>query len=234
MKYLFAGFILLLCSCSNEKIIQLPEISNSEIIEVLDVSAAYIFYNETLADSVELNRKNLISTTNWLVNVDKRLTLDQAIPKIIFLQDKKRNAEIHKNEAAKNYFTCHDTSINNLGFIEFTNVEYEFIKLQKVEHNFHQTVSKRIILLDNPNNPISMFTITFNSDYTIYLNNETFSVDDFSNKINQLVKNPQYKKIELKLNFSHELSFQDYITFKSLILELELDNITIDNNEFIY
>ena len=71
-------------SCGNEKILQLPEINHSDITEILDVSHAYLFYDETKPDSIELNRKNLISTTNWLVNVDKRLTLDQAIPSIVF------------------------------------------------------------------------------------------------------------------------------------------------------
>ena len=62
-----------LFSCGNEKALLLPEISHSEISEIQDVSHAYLFYDETQKDSVELNRKNLISTTNWLINVDKRL-----------------------------------------------------------------------------------------------------------------------------------------------------------------
>ena len=122
---------LFLWSCGNEKVIQLPEVQHAKISEILDVSPAYIFYNETQPDSVELNRKNLIISTNWLFNVDKRLTLEQAIPKIKFLQDKKRNAKMHKNEAAKNYYTCNDTSIKNLGFIEFTNVNY----IEKIKFN---------------------------------------------------------------------------------------------------
>jgi len=52
------------------------EVENAEITEVLDVSPAYIFYDETQPDSTLFNRKNLIGTTNWLVNVDKRLTLE--------------------------------------------------------------------------------------------------------------------------------------------------------------
>ncbi len=118
--------LLLIFSCGKDKIVQLPEINHSEISEINDVSAAYLFYDETLPDSLEFNRKNLISTTNWLVNVDKRLTLKQAMPHIKFLQEKKQNAG-HKNDNAKNYFTCNDTSKKNLGFIEFTDVVYHLI-----------------------------------------------------------------------------------------------------------
>ncbi|MGB5420208.1 MAG: hypothetical protein WBN21_15385, partial [Algibacter sp.] len=91
-NYLLLIILTVLFSCGSDKVIQLPEISHSEITEILDVSPAYLFYDETQVDSIELNRKNLISTTNWLINVDKRLTLKQVIPHIKYLQDKKANS----------------------------------------------------------------------------------------------------------------------------------------------
>ncbi len=106
MKYICVIVLSqLILSCSKDKSVLLPEIQNASITEITDISPAYIFYDETQPDSVELNRKNLIGTTNWLFNVDKRLTLEQAMPKIMFLQDKKRNKQMRKNENARNYFT---------------------------------------------------------------------------------------------------------------------------------
>ena len=78
-----------------------------------------------------------------MVNIDKRLTLKQAIPHIKFLQDKKRNAEMHKNENAKNYYTCNDTSIKNLGFIEFTDVDYHKNNIRII----HIVKTNRIMLI---------------------------------------------------------------------------------------
>ena len=76
MKPIFYCITLIIfASCGKEKIVQLPEINHSKISKINDVSAAYLFYDVTQPDSVELNRNNLISTTNWLINVDKRLTL---------------------------------------------------------------------------------------------------------------------------------------------------------------
>ena len=70
VKHLYSTLILLLLfSCGNEKVLQLPELDHSDITEILDVSPAYLFYDETKPDSIELNRKNLIGSTNWLVNV---------------------------------------------------------------------------------------------------------------------------------------------------------------------
>lgn len=220
MKYFQIGLLLFLMSCSNEKIVQLPEISDSEITEILDVSAAYLFYDETKEDSVELNRKTLINTTNWLVNVDKRLTLKQAIPKIILLQDKKRNAEVHKNEAARNYFTCHITSINNLGFIDFTDVFYLDKKLDEV--------------MVEPNN----IHIIFNQDSNIKIitsNDSVLMTSELS--FLQDIKSLNLDNNELKtvhLFFNKDLTFQTYITFKSLINLLNSENVIIANTEFVF
>ncbi len=89
-RFIFITVLFVFLSCGNENVIQLPEIQNAEITQILDVSPAYIFYDDTKQDSVELNRKNLIISTNWLVNVDKRLRLEQALPSILKLQEKKR------------------------------------------------------------------------------------------------------------------------------------------------
>ena len=212
----FTGLItLFLWSCGNEKVIQLPEVQHAKISEILDVSPAYIFYNETQPDSVELNRKNLIISTNWLFNVDKRLTLEQAIPKIKFLQDKKRNAKMHKNEAAKNYYTCNDTSIKNLGFIEFTDINY-------IEET-------------NPKNN-SIIAINSLNDITIQhqdLKLPRVEIDDLIIQLeNNFSKNEE--NIILTLHLNKQLIFQDYITVKNKLQNLNFETIVIDNSEYIF
>lgn len=213
-------------SCSNEKVIQLPEINHSEITEINDISAAYLFYDETQKDSVELNRKNLISTTNWLVNIDKRLTLKQVIPYIKYLQEKKKNAG-HKNENAKNYFTCNDTRRKNLGFVEFTDVIYHeepageyFSKTSNVPSNMRIS----IICYTIENIEIMGFTDSFITKKT-NLSNLAYETKYFIKK---------NTNADIVLNLNEKLTIQEYISFKSAILEIDLDNVFISNNEFIY
>ncbi|TYA92175.1 hypothetical protein [Seonamhaeicola marinus] len=219
--------IFLVLSC-NKKVIELPEINHSDIAEIQDVSAAYLFYNETQPDSVELNRKNLISTTNWLVNVDKRLTLKQAIPHIKFLQEKKANGA-HKNENAKNYFTCHDTSRNNLGFLEFTNLEYTEGGIFSNYENYSKVSDLRSL-----KNQIS---INFNSsNIARILNMESDSASQKivkSELINRL-KQIDSSKNRIYLVFNSSLLFQDYISFKELISKADIKNAKISNKESIY
>ncbi|MEL0454613.1 hypothetical protein WJN01_00120 [Flavobacteriaceae bacterium SZ-1-7] len=220
--------LLILClalSCGKEKTIQLPEIDHSEITEIHDVSAAYLFYDQTQKDSVELNRKNLISTTNWLVNVDKRLTLKQVIPLIKFLQEKKANSS-HKNENAKNYFTCHDLSRNNLGFIEFTTTNYYYEKPEM----FFSDISN-IEYFGN----IHSINFESNQEVSILLGYSA----DINIKTNRLNLEKEIKKLDsvigrIVLNFNKNLKFQEYITYKSLLLNIDLNQLSFSNNEFIY
>lgn len=224
IKYYLLLLIIICFSCSKDKVILLPEIEHTKITEVNDVSPAYLFYNVKKEDSIELNRKNLISTTNWLVNVDKRLTLVQAIPKIKFLQDKKRNAQMHKNEDAKNYYTCNDTSIKNLGFIEFTDIIYNLNENDEIDYPIN--IEKTYTFIRVINNEKILLQSTDNGDKLIN-HNELFKV------INNFSETSTTKR-NIVLAFKKQLSFQDYISVKSELSKLKSDNITIDNNEFIY
>ncbi|MFY0713034.1 hypothetical protein J1D01_05110 [Seonamhaeicola sp. NFXS20] len=226
MKKTTLLFALILIFSCNKKVVELPEINHSSITEIEDVSAAYLFYNETQPDSVELNRKNLISTTNWLVNVDKRLSLKQVIPHIKFLQEKKAKAG-HKNEKAKNYFTCHDTSINNLGFVEFTNIIYSNKNLANLITDNLSVASKNVIVDFNSINNIKIYT--YKEKVTINHSN----IKEFTNLLNT-IKNQATPILNIIVAFNKNLSFQNYITIKSKLLELDLENIIILKEEFIY
>lgn len=219
--------LLFLNSCGKDKVILLPEISHSEISEINDVSAAYLFYDESLPDSLELNRRNLISSTNWLINVDKRLVLKQAIPKIKFLQEKKQNSE-HKKENAKNYFTCNDTGQKNLGFIEFTPIQYHE---EPAGEFFSETssipIGTRISIAFY--SPEKIEITGFMKELIVKTTNETALTKTLSNIFNQ-----HNIQSEIILNFNQNLSFQDYITFKSILSMLDFKNVTISNHEFIF
>ncbi|WP_460218364.1 hypothetical protein [Psychroserpens sp. MEBiC05023] len=233
---LYLLIIIMIYSCGEKRILQLPEINKASITEIHDVSHAYLFYDDTKTDSIDLNRKNLISTTNWLINVDKRLTLKQAIPKIKFLQDKKRNAKMHKNKAAKNFYTCNDISIESLGFLEFTNVNYKSGRAVNHYSKSLQNINK---------NQIDVVVKALDSIRVTYIDNNSqqngFSKD--TNLIQKILDFQTFKSniiaiandtTPVNFSFNKHLSFQDYITLKFLISELKSQSIPVDNNEFIY
>ena len=215
-RLLIALSLLVLLGCS-EKSVLLPEIQNATITEITDVSPAYLFYDETKPDSLELNKNNLIISTNWLVNVDKRLTLKQVIPSIIKLQEKKRNSS-HKKESARNYYTCNDTSINNLGFLDFTDVVYD-LNGGEIEKESQYNVAFR------DKDTIWVFSIE-GLEYKTDLKN-------FEEQFLEIISKDEGSKV-IKLSFNEKLSFQDYVAFKSKLSHLNLENTTINNEEYIF
>ena len=225
MKHILLLFITFcFFSCGNKKVLQLPKINHSKITDIDDLSAAYLFY-DIENDSIELNRKNLISTTNWLVNVDKRLSLKLAIPQIKFLQNKKKNAG-HTKEGVKNYFTCNDTNRKNLGFIEFTETEY----IEESSATYLTKISK----LENLQNT---YSISFEKNNNIKIANTslkpTFNHSSKENLLIDLKKLDTIKGI-IYLNFNKNLTFQDYISYKSLLEHTDLKETKISNKEFIF
>lgn len=217
---------LVLCSCRKETVIQLPSVKHSQVTEIKDVSPAYLFYNITKQDSVELNRKNLISTTNWLVNVDKRLTLKQVIPHIIFLQNKKANS-IHNNVNAKNYYTCHDLNKHNLGFIEFTKTNYH---LNKYPSNNLKKNHASIILKFLNSDSISIFN-NINNHLNLY---KTSDLKTLPNYLEQAILNLADAKATVTLLFNATVTFEDYILFKSTLMSNKNTSFEILTDEFIY
>ena len=214
-----------LFSCGNKKVLQLPEIRHSEITDIKDVSHAYLFYDETQKDSVELNRKNLISTTNWLINVDKRLTLKQAIPHIKYLQDKKNNSS-HKNKEAKNYFTCNDISRKNLGFIEFTDVIYNNESLDDYSGELSnvQDESNSTAIGFETNNKITIASKSL----------KTFITEITKDSLSFYLKKTDKINGMILLNFNEDLSFQNYIEYKSIIKNVNLKQSKVLDKEFIF
>lgn len=211
-------------SCS-ERTVQLPETKSQLITEISDVSAAYLFYNEDTQEA-DFNRNNIIGTTNWLVNVDKRLTLKNALSHLIYLQNKRQKDGMHKNEEARNYFTCSNPDIQNLAFIEFTQVNY-------------QTELITDFLKNNPvnNKDYSQVFLNFRSDGKIDIGKNFIlkPTDSMNFMIDlELILSNDDLKDKIYLNYDEELTFQDYITFKTMLLKINVEEAIISNDEFIY
>ena len=225
MKQLLALFLILICLSCTKKVVQLPETTNQDITEIIDVSPVYMFYNEE-TDSIEFNRKNMISTTNWLVNIDKRLTLKQILPHLQYLQEKRHGDGMHKNENARNYFTCNNTVLKNLSFIDFTDVIYH----NESSSNYFSKMSN----LTSTNNNI---TIEFDSNDEIVIispnSDKSFLKTSLSQLVNLMNEMDAFENL-IHLSFSKNLNFQDYISIKTQLLKLKSGNVRISDNEFIY
>jgi hypothetical protein len=210
MKYTALVLLLFLFSCGNQEDVFLPKSDLTIVSDVKDHSPIYIFFRAkekgTLA---EVNRKNSIISTNWILNIDKRLPLKLVIPEVMKLQEKKRAEVAHKNEKAENYYSYADSIGKNMAFLPFTKVYY---KIEKPKFG--------VIVFFDKNNAISV-------------NNTTVKKEELQNYLDNL---PTDKPNKFLFCFAKELSYGNYIQDKIFIQSLKFlaPDLNLMNEEFIY
>ncbi|HEU4790602.1 MAG TPA: hypothetical protein VFS71_13025 [Flavobacterium sp.] len=192
-EYLF-GIVLLFCfSCGNKEDILLPKADQTIVKEVVDLSPIYIFFRVKGKDTLaEVNRKNSIITTNWILNIDKRLPLRLVIPEVMKLQQRKREEKEHRNELAQNYYSYADSIGKNLAFVPFTQVYYKMKK------------------------PKSGVEVYFDKNNKILVNNKVIAKNDLENYIKQNSANK-----DVFYCFDKNMLFDNYINLKIFMRSIE-------------
>jgi hypothetical protein len=205
MKYLSLVIIFLLVSCGSKEDILLPKSNVTVVSDVIDHSAIYIFFRTSGKDTLaEVNRKNSIITTNWILNIDKRLPLKLVIPEVMKLQDKKRKEKAHKNEKAENYYSYADTIGKNMAFIPFTKVYYKMAK------------------------PLGTI-IYFDKSNEVLIENSVVEREKIKEMFTTVL--PKELANNFIFMFDKNMSYGMYIQNKIFIESLKLDN---NSEEFIY
>ena len=210
MKYFTLIVLFILVSCGNREDVLLPKSNVTVVANVQDHSPIYIFFRTNGKDTLaEVNRKNSIISTNWILNVDKRLPLRLVIPEIMKLQEKKRQDKAHKNERAENYYSYADTIGKNLAFIPFTNVYYK---------------------MEKPKFGVIVF---FDKNNKVLVNNVAVEKEELQNYIDNLSSD---KPNNFLFCFTKNLSYGNYIQNKIFIksLRFPIPNLNLTNDEFVY
>ncbi|MBF4488024.1 hypothetical protein [Flavobacterium sp. CSZ] len=196
MKYFTLIIAFLLFSCEKKEDVLLPKSNVSIVKDVQDHSPIYIFFKTEGKDTItDVNRKNSIISTNWILNIDKRLPLKLVIPEVIKLQEKKRADSAHKNENAQNYYSYADSIGKNLAFLPFTKVYY---KTEKPK-------SEGLVVF-------------FKKNQTVEVNNQVLKKEELLNYIASL---DFAIKPKMQFCFDKNMTYGSYIQDKILVQKLE-------------
>jgi hypothetical protein len=210
MKYFSLIVLFALFSCGHKEDILLPKSHVTVVSDVTDHSSIYLFFRTKDKDTLaEVNRKNSIISTNWILNIDKRLPLRMVIPEVIKLQQKKREDKAHKNDKAENYYSYADTLGKNLAFLPFTKVYY---KMEKPKFG--------VIIFFDKNNTISVNKVAVKREgLQKYLENF-----------------PSDKPNKFLFCCAKDLSYGNYIQNKIFIkgLKFPTPNFNFSTDEFVY
>ncbi|OMQ13304.1 hypothetical protein [[Flexibacter] sp. ATCC 35103] len=210
MKYVTLIIAFLLFSCGKKEDVLLPKSNVTIVKDVQDHSPIYIFFKTEGKDTIaDVNRKNSIISTNWILNIDKRLPLKLVIPEVIKLQEKKRADSAHKNENAENYYSYADSIGKNLAFLPFTKVYYKMEKPNKGNFVFYFRKGKQQVLMGNKEIKIS--------DILKYFYSFKFQ-----------------KVPDLVFLFDKNMSYEEYIQNKILLQKYVTHNLDKLPVEFIF
>lgn len=209
MKYFSLLIICFLFSCGKKEDVLLPKSNITIVKDVKDLSPIYIFFKTEGKDTIaDVNRKSSIISTNWILNIDKRLPLKLVIPEVMKLQEKKRADSAHKNENAENYYSYADSVGKNLAFLPFTKVYYKTEKPNKGNFVVYFRKGKKQVFMANKEIKISEILQQF---YSI-----------------------KFEKIpNLVFVFDKNMSYEEYIQYKILLQKHVTHNLDILPIEFI-
>ncbi|WJS92991.1 hypothetical protein NYQ10_12925 [Flavobacterium johnsoniae] len=210
MKYFTLIIAFLLFSCGKKEDVLLPKSNITIVKDVQDLSPIYIFFKVEGKDTIaDVNRKSSIISTNWILNIDKRLPLKLVIPEVMKLQEKKRADSAHKNENAENYYSYADSIGKNLAFLPFTKVFYKMEKPTAGSFVVYFKKGKQQVFMGNKEIKIAEILKYF---YSI-----------------------KFEKVpNLVFLFDKEMSYEDYIQYKILLQKDVTHNLDVLPVEFIF
>lgn len=226
--FLLLGLFLGLTSCRFGDEILLPQGTYSVQKDMVDYSQLYFFFKTEGKDTLaETNFNNMISTTNWVLSIDKRLPLHKVIPEVVKLQIKKQKKNAHGGkEQTEMYFSYSDSIGKNLAFLPFNAVEYS----EKIYHsssyikkypNFH-------IGFDNVSIDILKENRVLVNEVEVTEKDKAQFLKDYLSFLSE------NKTVLVYLNFDERLSFGDYIKFKLAVRSVLNNDILLAPNEFIF
>ena len=201
------GFFIavLLFSCAEKKEILLPKSDVTLVKEVWDLSRIdFIFSVENEDTLVDIRKNTVITTTNWIFNIDKRLPLSVVIPEVKKLQEKKLKRKSDEDAPKDNFYAYADTVRRNLAFVPFTDVTY---------------------VQEKPKEGMIVF---FKKDGQILVNGIKVKKED----LKRYIGNNNIASEDVHFCFDKNSSFETYIHNKLFISTLDVKMIGF--TEFVY
>ncbi len=208
-KLLFLSIFLLLFAC-NKKELHLPQVAVSGIPMVQNFSELWVFYDAETGKA-EINKNNLIGTTHWLINIDKRLPMEEVVPVFDLVREKRAKKTPHSQEGMADFITYSDLKDKKVGLFDIVNVE--FIKTTKGD------LSKWI------ENDSCDYILEFDKK-EFWMDHKAFPIDNWQMSLLDSLPEGQ-----IQLHFSADLTFQEYLSYMLPIFSELPEQLTLDPKE---
>ena len=227
MKKICLAFLIILCiGCSQDQKVQLAEVDQGEIRELTNHSAVYIFYDPEAQDSLTFNANNLITNTNWILHIDKRLPLSKLRSKLDFIYKKANKETMHKKEPSPIYYSVHDRLAEGLAFIEVTGTKFQPASMTSVKHvaaTPEEHKSQQVVHVD------------LNHEHQISVDGEIVKKEVFIPYLQEKLSGFEASENTLiYLNLDERIHFEAYVNLYLKIKRLTSEKVRLEPMHFVY
>ncbi len=201
-------------SCT-DKSVALPQIAISGKTEIQNHSQIWVF-QDTKEGSVkaDVNKNNTISTTNWIINIDKHLPMSEVIPVFQMIKAKRAKKSIHSAEGMKDYLSYSNTLDKNISVFSIDSIQFMLLSKEKLATLNQDKICKN--------------TINFSSN-DIRVNNKKYSVSQWNKTILDSLETGC-----VQLQYNKDLSYQKYMEYRLSVKGFLPKGVSVETTEYVY
>ena len=212
LLFLFLSLIFISCT---DKSVALPQVAVSGKTEIQNHSQIWVF-QDTKEGSIKakVNKNNTISTTNWIINIDKQLPMSEVIPVFQMIKAKRAKKSIHSAEGMKDYLSYSNTLDKNISVFSIDSIQFMLLSKEK------------LVTLNQ--DKICENTINF-SPNDIRVNTKKHAVSQWNKEMLTSLKTGC-----VQLQYNQNLSYQKYMEYRLSVAEFLPEGVSIETTEYVY
>ncbi len=227
MKFLFPLFLSIFFLSCQKKDIKIPVNDNPGIHEIWNNSHVFILMKVQNGDTIpDVKLGQIISTTDWLVAIDRRLKMKKLLPALQKVLKARHKKSIHKTGKEKAYLTYLDTTANKISFVRFDSIQ--------IMPNIYNSQSyfKKYYKQDSAYKKIHIF-IQPNS---VYINDSLVFKEPLNKKNIQKKLSKYYlaneDSLKIYLNFDQNIYYDRFLNYYTFFKNLKKPGL--DSKIFIF
>lgn len=213
-KYIYVVlFVFFLTSCS-KKSVELPLIPVSGTTNIFNYSEIWVFYKLDKQEvKANANLNNVISSTHWIINIDKKLPMQEIVPILETIKEKRAKKSPHSVENMNNYLSYSNTKDKNISLINIDSTQYLILGAKEYEELINHYKSDINIEL---------------SENSFTLNQTEYPLDAFNEELLKPLKN-----VPIHFFYKGDVAYQTYLEKKVMLYQYVSQKNLIDSTEYL-
>ena len=215
-RYIFLPLLIFILIGCVDKSVSLPQVAISGKTEIQNHSQIWVFQDITKEGSIKaaVNKNNIISATNWIINIDKHLPMSEIIPVFQMIKAKRAKKSIHSVEGMKDYLSYSNTLDKNISVFSIDSIQFMLLSKEKLATLNQDKTCKN--------------TINFSSN-DIRVNNKKYTVSQWNKTILDSLKTGC-----VQLQYNEDLSYQKYMEYRLSVIGFLPKGVSIETTEYVY